>query len=74
LVESINKTLLKILKKTIAENPKDWDSKLKFALRAVRATTRRSTGKSPFELVYGTQTIFLSQLVKPIITMIWEAK
>lgn len=37
-------------------------------------TTRRSTGKSPFELVYGTQALFPSQLVKPIIVMIQEEK
>ena len=45
---STNKTLMKILKKTIAENQRDWDSKLKFALWAARVSTRRSTGKSPF--------------------------
>ena len=60
LAESTNKTLMKILKKNIAENQKDWDSKLKFSLWAIRVTTRRSTGKSPFELVYGTQALFPS--------------
>ena len=52
--ESTNKTLMKILKKTIAENQRDWDSKVKLALWAARVTSRRSIGKSPFELVYGT--------------------
>eukprot|EP00253_Pinus_taeda_P027146 PITA_27146 len=65
---------MKILKKTIVENQRDWDSKLKFALWAVRVTARRSTGKSPFELVYGTQALFPSQLVKPVIAMIQKAK
>eukprot|EP00253_Pinus_taeda_P004647 PITA_04647 len=74
LAESTNKTLMKILKKTIVENQKDWDSKLKFSLWAVRVTTRRSTGKSPVELVYGTQALFLSQLVKLVIAMVQEAK
>eukprot|EP00253_Pinus_taeda_P030423 PITA_30423 len=74
LVESTNKTLMKILKKTIAENQKDWDSKLKLALWVVRETTKRSTGKSPFELVYGTQDLFPSQLLKLVIAMIQEAK
>lgn len=45
---------MKILKKTTVENQRDWDSKLKFALWAARVTTRRSIGKSDFELVYGT--------------------
>lgn len=70
LAESTNKTLTKILKKTITENQRDWDSKLNFSLWAVRVTARRSTGKSPFELVYGTQALFPSQLVKPVIAMI----
>lgn len=64
LAKSTNKTLMKILKKTIAENQRDWDSKLKFALWAARVTIRRSTRKSPFELVYETQALFPSQLVK----------
>ena len=54
LAKSSNKTLVRILKKTINENQKNWDSRLVFALWAVRMTTRRSTGKSPYELVYGT--------------------
>ena len=74
LAESTNKTLMKILKKTIAENQRDWDSKLKFAMWAARVTTRRSIEKSPFELVYGTRALFPSQLVKPIIAMIQKAK
>ena len=65
---------MKILKKTIAKNQKDWDSKLNFSLWDARVTTRRSTGKSPFELVYGTQALFPSQLVKLVIAMIQEAK
>ena len=61
---------MKILKKPIVENQKDWDSKLKFALWAARVTTRRFTSKSPFELVYGTQDVFPIQLVNPVIAMI----
>jgi len=57
LAKSTNKTLMKILKKTIAENQRDWDAKLNFSLWAARVTTRRSIGKSPFELVYRTQAL-----------------
>ena len=49
LAKSTNKILMKILTKTIAENQREWDSKLKFSLWVARVTTRRSTGKSPFE-------------------------
>lgn len=50
--------VMRILKKTIVESQRNWDSQLKFAL----VTPKRSTGKSPFELVYGKATIFLIQL------------
>ena len=73
LAESSNKTLVKILKKTITENQKDWDMNLKFSLWAVRVTTKRSTGKSPYELVYGTQALFSTQLAKPVISFLQEA-
>ena len=74
LAESSNKTLVRILKKTITENQKDWDSKLKFALWAVWVSTRRSTGKSPYELVYGTQALFPTQLAKLVIAFLQEAQ
>jgi len=53
LAESSNKNLISILKKIIGENKRSWDSKIKFALWADRITIKQSTGKSPFELVYG---------------------
>jgi len=65
---------VKILKRIIVENQKDWDSKLKFTLWDVQVTTKRSTGKLPFELVYGTHALFPSHLVKPVIAMIQKAK
>ena len=58
LAEFSNKTLVNILKKTIACNQENWDTKLKFSLWENKVTTRRSTGKSPFELVYGTIALF----------------
>jgi len=61
---------MKMFKKTVTENQKYWDSKLKFALWVVLVTTKRYTGKSPFQLVYGTQALFPSQLVKTMIAMI----
>ena len=58
----------------ITEIKKDWDSNLIFSLWAVRVTTRRSIGKSLFELVYGTQALFPSQLAKPVIYFLQEAQ
>lgn len=53
LAESSNKNLMTILKRTVGENNRSWDSKIKFALWDDRITKKDSTGKSPFELVYG---------------------
>jgi transposase InsO family protein len=52
LVESTNKNLMNILKKVVGENKKSWDNKRKYAVWADRITTKTSTGKNPFELVY----------------------
>ena len=45
-----------------------------FTLWEVRVTTRRSTGKSPYELVYGTQTLFPTQLARTVIYFLQEAQ
>jgi hypothetical protein len=66
LVESSNKILIKIIKILLEENKKAWDSKLKFSLWDDRVTTKWSLGISPFHLVYGTETIFPSQLALPV--------
>jgi transposase InsO family protein len=53
--ESSNKNLMNIVKKIVGENKKAWDSKIKYALWEDRITTKTSTGKTPFELVYGLE-------------------
>ncbi|XP_057827098.2 uncharacterized protein LOC131038627 [Cryptomeria japonica] len=53
--KSINKSLLKIIKRTLEKNKNAQDSKLKAAIWANRITVKKAIGKSPFELVYGTQ-------------------
>jgi transposase InsO family protein len=65
LAESSNKSLIKIIKRLLEENKKAWDSKLKFSLWVDRVTTKRSLGISPFQLVYGTEAVFPSQLALP---------
>ena len=54
LVESTNKNLLKILKKTVSNHHHDWNTTLSNALWADRVTPKSSIGDSPFFLVYGT--------------------
>ena len=53
LVERFNGTLKAMLKKTAAEEGKDWDRLLPYLLFAYREVPQASTGFSPFELVYG---------------------
>lgn len=57
LAESSNKSLIRIIKKLLEDNKRNWDSKLKFALWADKVTTKKPIGNSPFKLVYGTEAI-----------------
>jgi hypothetical protein len=66
MVESSNKSLINIIKRLLEDNKKAWDSNLKFSLWADRVTTKRSLGVSPFQLVYGVEAIFPSQLALPV--------
>jgi transposase InsO family protein len=62
LEESSNKSLINIIKILLEDNKKAWDSTLKFSLWADRIRTKRSLGVSPFQLVYGVETIFPTRL------------
>jgi transposase InsO family protein len=58
-VESSNKTLIKLIKKKIEENPKRWHEVLSEALWAHRISKHSTTTVMPFELVYGQEAISL---------------
>jgi transposase InsO family protein len=51
--ERFNGTLKAMLKKTAAEEGRDWDRLLLYLLFAYREVPQASTGFSPFELLYG---------------------
>jgi hypothetical protein len=70
--ESSNKTLIRIIKKLLAENKKSWDSKLKYALWDDRINTKNSLGTSPFQLVYGVDVVFPTQLGLPVLKFLQE--
>ena len=72
LAESTNKNLMNILKKTLGNNKWTWDSKIKYALWADRITKKKSTRKSPFELVYGLTATSPVSMQIPIFRMISE--
>ena len=72
LVESSNKSLVKIIKKLLQENKKSWHLKLINALWADRICIKRSIGTSPFEIVYGVQALFPVSLAVPVMKLIQE--
>ena len=54
-VESTNKSLLKIIKKTLGDNKKAQDSKLQLSIWANKVTVKKAIGVASFDLVYGIQ-------------------
>jgi transposase InsO family protein len=66
LAESANKILIRIIKRLLEDNQRAWNSKLKFALWADWVTKKIAIGLSPFQLVYGAEAIFPSQLAIPV--------
>jgi transposase InsO family protein len=55
--ESSNKTLIKLIKKKIKENPKRWHEVLSKVLWAHHISKRSAIKVTPFELVYGKEAI-----------------
>ena len=66
LVESSNKSLVRIIRKLLEDNKRSWHTKLKYALWADRISTKRVIGMSPFQLVYGTEVFLLASLGVPV--------
>jgi len=63
---------MNIIKKVVGENKKAWDSKIKYALWANWITTKTSTGKNPFELVYGLESKLPVNLQIPILCFVQQ--
>ena len=72
LVESSNKRLLRIIKKLLQDNKKAWNAKLKFALWEDRVSTKNFIGTSPFQIVYGTDSIFPTYFGSPVMKYLQE--
>ncbi|XP_070047136.1 uncharacterized protein [Nicotiana tomentosiformis] len=60
-VESTNKNIKKILRKTI-QGSRQWHEKLPFALLGYRMTARASVGTTPYLLVYGTEAVIPAEV------------
>eukprot|EP00253_Pinus_taeda_P009129 PITA_09129 len=70
LAESTNKNLIKIIKRTIDRNHKNWHKSLIYALWADRITQKASIGTSPFNLVYGKEVILPTYLAIPSLALV----
>ena len=70
LAEFTNKNLIKIIKRTIDQNQKNWHKSLIFALWADHITHKASIGTSPFNLVYGKEAVIPSNLALPSLAIV----
>ena len=70
LAESMNKNLIRIIKRTIDQNHKNWHKSLIYALWANRITQKVSIGTSPFNLVYGKEVVFPTHLAIPSLALV----
>jgi hypothetical protein len=65
LAESTNKNLIKIIKRTVVENHKNWHNALLNTLWADRVMPKDVVGNSPFFLVYGREAILPPHILLP---------
>ena len=73
LAESSNKSLVNIIKKLLEINKKSSHKKLVNALWTDRVSQKKYIGISPFELVYGVDTVFPTSLAAPVVKLLQEA-
>jgi hypothetical protein len=67
LAKSSNKNLMNIIKKFVGENKRSWDRKIKYSLWVDQITTKTSTGRTPFEMLYGLEEKMHVNLQIPIL-------
>jgi len=65
LAETFNKIIIKILKKFVSSNKRDWNEKLGECLWAYRTTVQTATGNKPFSLVYGCEVVIPLEIQMP---------
>ncbi|XP_026434797.1 uncharacterized protein LOC113332475 [Papaver somniferum] len=63
--EATNKTLLRILRRTMHDHPRRWHEQLRLSLWAYHISRRSSTGASPYSLVYGEDSILPAEIAIP---------
>jgi hypothetical protein len=65
LEESTNKNMIKIIKRTVVENHKNWHNALMNVLWDDRVTPKYAIGNSPFFLIYGREVILPPHILLP---------
>ena len=65
MAESTNKNLVRILKKTVANNQRNWHNILHNTLWADRVTPKEAIGNSPYFLVYRHESILPNGIYLP---------
>ena len=64
--------MVRIIKKLLEDNKRDWNTKLKYALWVDRINTKREIGMSPFQLVYGAEVVSPTSLGVPVMNLLQE--
>ena len=64
MLERFNSTLRSLLRTVMQDRVNNWDEYLQHVLFVYRETLQKSTGKSPFELLYGRQVRGPLQVLK----------
>ena len=64
-VERHNRVIADVLSKYCAENPRDWDTMLPYVNFVYNKTIHRTTGATPFSLVYGQECQYPIDLFYP---------
>ncbi|XP_059315795.1 uncharacterized protein LOC132066509 [Lycium ferocissimum] len=72
-MEAAKKNIKRILRKMV-DNYKNWHKQLPYALLGYRATTRTSTGATPYLFVYGTEADIPAEVEIPSLRIIQEAE
>ncbi|XP_026452101.1 protein NYNRIN-like [Papaver somniferum] len=63
--EASNKTLIRILSRTVEDHHREWHEQLPLVVWAYIISKRSSTGASPYSLAYGEDAIFPTEIAIP---------
>lgn len=74
LAESSNKNLIRIIKKTLLSQQRNWHNDLINTLCVDRVTPKTSIGASPYFLVYGKEAILPPNLYLPTLRLAQESQ